>query len=372
MKKRFVLSLFFIFIIVLHTECKSKSYKIEIERGIKTIHNFKSVWKNKGKIKLKLSKKINFKKLSKRPWDFVLDKRGNKYVLTESLGNNLQKYEIIKFDSNWKYIKKFEKKKEDLYEFIRPRGLIIDKNSNLYIIDDGSMMVYKFNPEGKYQGNIKITYSSDKGCILSTGEIILIGRSFYSKRYGILETKNPTMLVKINSKGKILKKFVKCKKYSNSDLLYLANEIDFDIDEEDNIYVTFEHQNRIEKYTPEGKLLFSATRMLNYKVIHKIPDKKYFIEFPKLTFVSLDISIDSKKRLWVTTFKKQPENQGTRASTLRDHKILKFEIFNSEGILLGEIPVPVRFRKKRIYKTDLYLVDPYFEMSIYDYKIVSF
>ncbi len=358
--------------IVFHPECKSKSYKIEIKKGIKTIHNFKPVWKNKEKIKLKLSKKINFKKLSKRPWDFVQDKKGNKYVLIENFGNSLQKYEIIKFDSNWKYIKKFEKKRGDPYEFVRARGLIIDKKSNVYVIDNGTMAIYKFNPEGEFQGTIKINYSSERGRILSSGEIVLIGRSFYSKRYGILKTENPTMLIKINSNGEILKKFVKCKKYNNSDLLYLANEIDFDIDEEDNIYVTFEHQNRIEKYTPEGKLLFSATRILNYEVIHKTLNKKYFTEFPKLTFVSLDISIDSKKRLWVTTFKKQPESQGTRASTLMDHKILKFEIFNSEGILLGEIPVPVRFRKKRIYNTDLYLIDPYFEMSIYDYKIVSF
>ncbi|MEA3295823.1 MAG: hypothetical protein U9Q27_01605 [Patescibacteria group bacterium] len=372
MTKKGVLLLYTIFVsvIVFCVFCKKESYKIEISKEITTIHNFNPIWGSKEKIKLKLLKKIEFnKKTHQRPWDLVQDKKGNKYVLIE---DNIKGFDIIKFKPNWECIRKFRKKKREPNDIINARSLAIDNESNIYVVDKGIMYIHKFNPDGEFQKSIRMPYSSNKGCILNSGDIILIGRSFYSEKYGIVETKDPTMLIKINPNGEILKRFVECQKYSDPDLLYLANEIDFDVDGENNIYVTFQHQNRIEKYSRDGKLLFSADYPINYEINHKTGERKYSTSFPKLTFVSLDINVDSKKCLWVTTFKKQPKNQGTRASTLKNYKILKFEIFNNDGILLGEIPVPTRFRKKRIYNTNLYLIDPYFEMCIYEYKIIYF
>jgi len=297
MTKKEVLLLYIIFasVIVFCVFCKKESYKIEISKEITTIHNFSPIWGSKEKIKLKLLKKIEFnKKIHQRPWDFVQDNKGNKYVLIE---DNIKGFDIIKFKPNWEYIRKFRKKEREPNDIINARSLAIDNESNIYVVDKGTMYyIHKFNPDGEFQKSIRMPYSSNKGCILNSGDIILIGRSFYSEKYGIVETKNPTMLIKINPNGEILKRFVECQKYSDPDLLYLANEIDFDVDGENNIYVTFQHQNRIEKYSRDGKLLFSA----DYNLIINEEIKNLFLKYchniKKIVIDDISPSVDELKK----------------------------------------------------------------------------
>jgi hypothetical protein len=364
-----VLILFCILLFTASCNSKEKTHKIDIINGVKVVENYQPKWGNELKIELEFVRKVggldtkdeNY--IFHRPFDLVQDQDGYKYVLV------VDDYCIRKYDSDWKYLKRFGRKGQGPSEILRSFGLAIDKNSNLYVIDNGNRKVQKISPDGTHLGSYKFPYRSQDISCLDNGNLVLTARTFYSNET-LIDKENPTMLALVNPKGEIFKEFVQCKIYKEIDLMYDANRVNFDIDENNNIYVVFEHQNRIEKYSSNGDLVFSSQRSLNYEIEHEIVhDRGYPV--PKLTFVSVDIGIDYKGRSWVTTFDVQPENQGSRGATLKNHRLLKFEIYDNEGILISEMPIPIEFYKKRIYGNTLYLIDPYFEACVYEYKIIE-
>lgn len=365
-----LLILFCLLLLTASCNFKKEAHKIKIVNEVKVIDNFQPEWGDEPKIELEFVRKLggldtkdeNY--IFHRPFDLVQDKDGNKYVLT------VDDYCVRKFDSDWKYLMRFGKKGQGPGEVLRSYGSAIDKQSNIYVIDHGNMRVQIFSPEGEPKGNIRMNHQSLSGAVLSSGKIVLTARSFHSPGPGVINRENPTMLAIADTNGELIDRFVKCKEFSEPDLMYDANRVNFDIDENDNIYVVFEHQNRIEKYSPNGGPIFFANRPLKFEIKHKVVNEKGY-SMPILTFVSVDIGVDHKGRLWVTTFDVQPESQGSRGATLKDHRLLKFEVYDNNGILLGELPVPTEFYKKRIYGNILYLIDPYFEASIYEFRIIE-
>lgn len=364
-----LLILFCLFFLIASCESKKDTYKVKTINGVRVVENYYPRWGNDPKVELQFVRKIggldardeNY--IFHRPFDLMQDQYGNKYVLS------VDDYWVRKFDSDLKYLKRFGKKGQGPGEILNSFGLAIDKNSNLYVMDNGNRKVQKFSPEGTPSGSFKFPNRSQHISCLSNGNMILTARTFYANET-LIDKENPTMLHIVNLRGEILKEFVQCEKYKEIDLMYEANRVNFDIDGDDNIYVLFEHQNRIEKYSPNGDPILFAKRPLNYEIEHEVVNDRGY-PVPKLTFVSVDIGVYSKGRLWVTTFDVQPESQGSRGAILKDHRRLKFEIYDKEGILLGEIPTPIEFYKKRIYENILYLIDPYFEACIYEYRIVE-
>ena len=351
---------------------EKKAHEIEIIDGIRIVHNIMPEWGNESKIELKFVRKIGGKDTKDenyvffKPFDLVQDQGGNKYVLS------FDDPCIRKFDPDWKYVKRFGKKGQGPGEVSTAIGCDIGEKSNIFVMDYGSMRVQIFDQEGEPKGNIRMLKNSHEGSVQSSGRIILTSRSYHVLGEGIIESENPTMLAIVDSKGEVQKRFVKCRNYDEPGVMYRANSVYFDVDEHDNVYVTFENQNRIERYSPDGELIFMASRPLNYEIDNiAVNDPRYSRPIEELTFVSGDIRIDKKGRLWVTTYQEQPESQGSQGALIEDHNRMKFEIFSNEGILLGEVPVPIAFNRKRIYGDTLYLVDPFFEACIYEYRIIE-
>ena len=357
------ITIFFISLFFISCQKEKDSYEVENIDGVRIIHNLSSKWGNKPKVELEFVRKIGGTEdndkhyIFYRPFDLVQDKHENKYILS------WDDYRLRKYDLDWEYVLSFGRGGQGPGEILRSFGCAIDEYSNVYVVDSGLTKVHIFSSDGEFQKSVKMPFRSNGCGVLSSGRLVL------SQTGGVIDKEDSTMLAMIDLNGEILKEFVKCQRYDEPDLIFYANTVNFDIDDEDCIYVTFENQNRIEKYSPDGTPLFYASRPLNYKADHKMDKETYQFPEPILTFVSVDIKVDNKGRIWVTTFDKQPESQGTRGATLRDHKKLKFEIFDKDGILLGKVPVPIEFYKKRIYGDTLYLIDPYFEACIYEYKI---
>jgi len=150
------------------------------------------------------------------------------------------------------------------------------------------------------------------------------------------------------------------------------NTAKLDTDNDDNIYVTFLGHNRIEKYSPDGDLMFVSTRPLNYEVDHKIVTLEgYDFTYPEMTSISQDIGVDGKGRIWNLTYKAQPEDKKSNATIIADHTIIDFEIFDENGVLLGSIPTPNHVCNIRIFGDTLYMIDTYTEMCVYEYRIVE-
>ncbi|MCP4723617.1 MAG: hypothetical protein GY863_01200, partial [bacterium] len=167
----------------------------------------------------------------------------------------------------------------------------------------------------------------------------------------------------------------------------------FCIDDDGNYYVTYKSLNRIQKHGPDGKILFRSERPLNFTtdVLAKTRQRKRgnstITDYPKMNKVSGAIAVDSKKRIWVATYKRQikddekisvavTESDNTAPLTeiygntdVLETDMFVLEIFSSEGVLIGKIQLGHFMDDIRIFGDRLYVLDKFRSMQYYVYKI---
>jgi len=169
------------------------------------------------------------------------------------------------------------------------------------------------------------------------------------------------------------------------------------LDEHDHIYLVFPYQNRIEKYSAEGKLIWRADRELPYSL--EVEDKgsierrgsSLSILAPKINRSSLSVAVDSQGRVWVLTLARQLKKEEQVAmgvtmsrsasggdtigykvqgdTDLRETDALKLEVFDKEGVLLGELPLKMFVDFIFIYGDRLFLVDKLRGATVHIFKI---
>jgi len=381
-----ILSLLIILLIVVTFISPALSQKIEIVNGVQIVHNEKPKWGKNPEVELEFIRQIGVYEgpdenyMFFRPIDIKEDKQGNLYVL--DAGN----YRIQKFDPDGKYLKTFGRRGQGPGEFSISSSINIDNEGNLLVCTSGGIIV--FSQDGREERRIYLEKAKSQDLlILQSGNIIA-------------PTIIDTALVSIcNSDGNLIQLFGLRKNYppikqlsSGNIKVFRSGRMDIGInfspsihqnhffftkDEEDNIYLVFHIQNRIEKYTKYGKLIFKSERPLNYeestqpkmrKLVNYTGGGSFVYELPLYNLVSERSSIDSKGRLWTTTYIYQPNFE----KELDPSKYMHFEIFDSDGILLGYLPLPDKSAKNfRIYKDRLYLINNLTEMCIYEYKIIE-
>ncbi|MFC1561626.1 hypothetical protein ACFL4Q_01355 [candidate division KSB1 bacterium] len=144
---------------------------------------------------------------------------------------------------------------------------------------------------------------------------------------------------------------------------------DLATDLNDNILISYYFQNRIEKYSPIGNLIFKADRQLNFEIAED--ERKYSGETPQgiiewtsaaLTRVSGNIEIDSSNRIWINTYNKPIIDDNFSVEDI------DFEVYNKEGILLTKVPRPENSGNFRIFDNKLYFIHDYY---ISEYKIID-
>lgn len=330
--------------------------KIEEKDGVKIIHNDKPKWGSKPKVALEFVRQIgkyesedqNYQFF--RPRDIIKDKEGNIYVL--DAGN----HRIQKFNPDGKYIATFGRKGQGPGEFMNPFELDLDNNNSIiYVSDQGNHRVQKYSIMGKENGSFKMEKAFDWMCLTNSGNIVAQTSWFTQVRQGY---KYPTLLSFYDNKGRFIRAFGRVDKYNYS--TFAANIVQFVNDSKDDIYAVFLYQNRIDKYSSDGELLFTMKRPIKFKIDYN-KEKKPIM-------VSADIDIDTKGRIWVITYLKQPSERANAGYFVKN---FEFEIFNREGILLGKVPSPEHNGVMRIINNLLYLIDMTEEMCIFEYKIVD-
>jgi hypothetical protein len=171
-----------------------------------------------------------------------------------------------------------------------------------------------------------------------------------------------------------------------------GNSVQFEVDKLENIYLSFTFQNRIEKYSKDGRLLWKADRELNYstKVIergkHEVTKTSTKYTSPRMNRVSAGLGTDDQGRVWVVTYNRQYKKEeevgrmtnysGGVATTkilgntdLQTTDMYKLEIFSPDGVLLGEIPLTQFVDLIHIWKDRLFLLDRDRGVKFYEYKI---
>jgi hypothetical protein len=167
----------------------------------------------------------------------------------------------------------------------------------------------------------------------------------------------------------------------------------------DALLVTYTAQNRVEKYGADGRLLWRADRPLDYGTEVR---KKGRIDTsgggvsmsnPEMNACSAGVAVDAKDRSWVLTYarqlKKEEQVQTSMTSVggqagvsnvsiktegntdLRTTDAYRLDIFDPDGVLLGELPLTHFVDVIRIFGDSLFLIDRERGVTVYQYRIVE-
>ena len=365
------------------------SQTIENKDGIRTIHNGKDgAWGSSPRIELKLLRKIgdvdtadeNF--AFARPGDLVEDRAGNIYIADAG------QYRIQKFDRDGKFLATFGRKGQGPGEFSTLRSLSIDSADRLHALDDSQRRIQIFRTDGTVTETIKLLRGQmdylrclDKGLYLVHEQIP-----------GPRPVEQKTLLKIVDSKETILADFCTARDFGEPVTNQVGNSAFRAISPDGDILVTFIYQNRIEKYSPKGKLIWTADRSLNFET--KVLEKGKFessatmsrYTSPKMNACSRGIAADGAGRIWVVTYRRQikPEEVITTSQSgsaagvtikregntdLRTTDMYKLEVFDRDGILLGALPLAHFVDGIWIFGNRLYLLDRERGVTYYQYEI---
>ncbi len=368
---------------------------IETVDGVRVVHNEKGgKWGQDLPITIELVRTIgDIDTLDEnlafnQPSDLVLDDAGNMYIL--DAGN----CRIQKFDPEGKFLASFGREGQGPGEFQSPSSLDIDAHGNLVVSDRRSRKILIFSPEGGLLKTITMTKNQvSRVYALNSGLLATYGTLGYD-----VEAKGneplPKLIRLLDGEGNIIREFGEMFDYKGRMLNQKGNSFRFVVDNNDFIYLSFLFQNRIDKYSPEGKLLWKADRALNYSTkpldkgkIERTATSKSFYS-PSMNSVSEALAVDSAVRTWVVTFKRQIKEEErvytvtmgsqsgmtteTKGNTdLQETDMYALEIFDTDGVLLGEIPL-THFADEIYIKNDhLFLLDQMRGVKYYQYKIIE-
>jgi len=361
-----------------------ETYTIETKDGVNYVHNYGPLWGDEQKISMEFVRQIgelegkDEKYLLYKPLKLIRDSYGNFYIL--DWGN----YRVQKYDPDVKYLATFGRKGQGPGEFQSPGTIQLDSKDNLYVREQrikGNIIV--FNQDRREIRRITLENSSAYDFLVLQSDKIIAPVESDTALLGIFD-----------ADGKINKQFVERKSYSRDaeiktqvsiSFLLIANRFASALDKKDNIYLVFCIQNRIEKYSKNGVLIFKSDRNLNYGesteariekrmvslfVPGEEPSEKVEMDIPvyNIIYSFSGIGIDNKGRLWTATYMHQPDPD--KEEELSDY--MQFEIFDSDGILLCYLPLPEKFTKNfTIYDDRIYFIDSENEHCVYEYKIIE-
>jgi len=371
--------------IILLTGCQKShhdqsSYSIETIDRVKYIHNFGPQSDNSSKASLKLLGQIG-KLEAKKEEDLLYEpadaaRLPNGDILILERGSCTVK----RYSEDYEYISSFGQKGRGPGDFLSPFCLRLSEEK-LYVADYSLSI---FSIEGEYEGGFKperIGGSWIHDQYRNSGMTVLSGSRVVLPSHPSIwvDSGDSKLLSMYGKKGTLIRSFGTPKKYENSLLMLNANIFYFDKDSTGHIYVAFRHQNRIDKYSTDGELIFSADRPLAYEVknitkyeLFKSGDKEIKIPWPSVSSVTKGIGIDNKNRVWVLTYLKQPNKLLTFDEGENLTECYEFNVFDSNGILLFNVSFPnVMFDKFSIYDDRVYLIDSQNESCVYEYKIVE-
>jgi hypothetical protein len=361
--------------------CSSRqTYTEETIDGVRHIHNMEPLWEEDQRVELEFIRKFgdsdtdDERHLFYYPADVAVDGEG--YILILDAGN----HKVKKFDSDGNYISSFGRKGAGPGEFIGPNRMDVGSNGDILVNDRANNVVNIFDRSGSFVRRINNEGLSPTDILaLRSGEIAI----FYVRRFSSDSNQQAPSLVNVHDRnGNIIRAFASPRIYEDPATNFWCNSIGIASDGGDNVYVNFESQNRIEKYSADGKLLFRADRLLGYPETLAIEKKVQVYDQGPLIAVSFNrfsagIQIDHKGRIWSGTLlrQKDPDDQRSGDDAPREggrHEDYMFEIYDSDGILLGRIQEEAYSGQRfRIAGDRLFLVDKDVEMTVSEYRIVD-
>lgn len=376
--------------------------EVETVDGVRVVHNEKTgKWGKTPQVSIEFIRNIGKLETEDEniafhiPSDIVIDAEGNIYVL--DAGN----HRIQKFSPDAQYITTIGSRGQGPGELYLPLSLDLDSKGYLYVSDPQNQRIQILKPDGSEYKTISF-HDSPAGTIrlLESGDMVMgKGGIIFAFGPGGSSQGSEKLMKVLDSEGNILREFGEPVTYKDSFVNRTGNNFSFAVDKNDNVYVSFEYQNRIEKYSPLGELLWKADRKLDYgtdiskaKAQVRRSGGNVQVRGPEMNRCSMGVAVDSRGRAWVVTLKRQMKEEeevqtgvsvmntgGQRsvslsyegATDLRKTDIYQLEIYNQEGILLGKIPLTHFVDDIRIIEDRIFLLDKRRGAQYYEYKIIE-
>ena len=368
---------------------------IETVDGVRIVHNQKGgVWGANPKLAIELVRTIGDVDTDDEnlafdsPVDMAVDEAGNIFILDS--GN--QRIQV--FGPDGKYVRTIGRRGQGPGEFASLNSIAVDRKGNFHVLDDAQKRIQVFTPQGEVLKTIPVAkFRLDRIRLLGSGTLVTRGYEIFGIQ-GVSKEKAQPKLVKLLGPGlEAIREFGEPFDYGDEMTNRIGNSWYFDVDGEDHIYLCFVYQNRVERYSPEGRLLWRADRELDYstKLIEKgrqevtANSTRFFA--PKLNRVTDALAADEKGRIWVVTRDRQIRKEEevtimvsgsvTGGSTrkvvgdtdMRTTDMYKLEVFGPDGVLLGAIPVTHFVDGIWIHQDRLFLLDRDRGVQFYEYRI---
>jgi hypothetical protein len=377
----------------------SAAQKIEMENGVRVIHNKKGgQWGNNPKVSIELVRTIGDVDTDDEnlafdtPVDMAVDDAGGIYICDS--GN--QRIQI--FGPDGQFVRTIGRKGQGPGEFTFPGAIDIDGEGHLHVLDNPQKRIQVFTPRGEILKTIPVPrLRIDRMRLLQSGSLATKSfESFSISGGGVPGEKAKPKLVKLLDPALAVRlEFGEPFDFGDEMTNSVGNSWEFAVDGNDHVYLCFLFQNRIEKYSPDGQLLWRADRELNFsaKLVERGKREatgtgsRYF--YPKFNQVARGLDADDTGRIWVVTCDRQIKKEEVvtimvsgsvdRGSTrkvvgdtdLRTTDMYKLEVFAPDGILLGEIPLTHFVDKIHIHKDRLFLLDGDRGVKFYEYRVID-
>jgi len=376
---------------VLAGACRSKApvdasrFSVEVLEGVRHIHNHAPQLEGAPPVRLEPAGKIG-----------ELEGREDKDILYDPVdAARLPNGDVLVLESGGCRVKRFNDRRQLVSSFggkglgpgdlISPYRLSLDVRKGLiYIAED--RRVSWFTLEGRFVGSFKCAAARPGGGSISQ-QYRTSGMSLLSDAHIILpadvslweEAGAEALLTVYDGEGTAVRSFGVVTRFDDPRMTLNANIVYSATDNNDNCYVAFAHQNRLDRYSRDGELLFSADRRLPYEIKNEMKDEVFtsgamtrVFSWPSVTSVTKGVSVDGKGRLWVLTFLIQPNRFGGFDGQDDFSLCYRFDVFDPQGILqFTVVPPGVRFSGFSIYEDRMYLVDPGDESCVYEYRMIE-
>jgi hypothetical protein len=373
--------------------------EVETKDGVRIVHNTKALWGKTPKPQLEKIRTMGDLDTADEhvafymPLDMALDKEGNLYVL--DTGN----HRIQKFSPEGGYVATFGRQGNGPGEFHFPTSLDIDGSGNLIVGSQYSRKIQYLDTSGEERESLVVTEDFSQFVRALGAERLLTaaGRSSFFRDENI---KAPDPLFQfMDRKGHVLGTFGKPRDYRNGLLNASGNSIHFCVGPDDSIYAGFQNQNRIDKYSPEGEIIWRTDRPMKFNTTKPLAKGKIerkgggiFIRGPRWNKCTEAVAADAKGRVWVFTLRRQlkederagtninmsgsasgmqismrPSSSGEVVTT--DAYVL--DVFDPQGAFLHSYPLDHFGGIMRFHGDRLYILDSLRRMQVHVYRIVE-
>jgi len=334
---------------------QQQTYSVETIDGVRYVHNNAPAWGDNPCIALEKVRVFGSAAGEDEHYAFddirslTVDQDGNLYVLDGG------KCRIQKFDPQGRYVATIGQKGNGPGEFTSPMYIEVDRTGNLYVHETGNfVMALDSDGTEKYRMQsggmrLQVIRTLNNGYFLMS----LQDAGLDAPLIGVFD-RNFTLVSGIGRKTG----------FGSGRYDRLGNAAALTLDQQGNIYVSLAAQNKVQKYSIGGRLLWEADRPLNFELGPQVIN-----DVETMVLAAIQIGVDHKDRAWVATFDRL-FTQEELSEHYQDIGLMSFHIFDKDGVFLGSIPARMFQNMQFVFGDRVFMIN-LSEKSVYEYRIVE-